>query len=221
MTFAARPGRGVGSFVDDWRDKYGAGRRIRRDLVAAATLPRLLPHVLLMSLQRHDALLRADLRRFARECLSTERAGLREFVVLMANFREFRNVFYYRVGAAGRAMRFLAPPLDSLYLSTGNIGPGLFFQHGFATVVSARRIGADCWINQQVTIGADEHGLPEIGDNVTVHCGAKVLGDITVGDNVVIGANAVVVKSVPPNCTVVGVPARIVRRDGRRVDEAL
>jgi serine O-acetyltransferase len=60
-----------------------------------------------------------------------------------------------------------------------------------------------------------------IGDNVRIGAGAKVLGGITLGDNVSVGANAVVVKDVPPNCVVVGVPAYIVKRDGKRVRESL
>ncbi len=74
----------------------------------------------------------------------------------------------------------------------------------------------------QVTIGfsnADE--CPTIGDNVSVNAGGKVLGNVVVGKNAKIGANAVVVKNVPADTTVVGVPARIVRRAGMRVDEAL
>ena len=60
-----------------------------------------------------------------------------------------------------------------------------------------------------------------LGDRVQVGVGARVLGGITIGDGAIIGANAVVVKDVPPNCVVAGVPARIIRRDGVRVDEPL
>ena len=214
------------AFVDAWRDKQGAGRLLRWKLDAILNAPRMLPHLLLFRL-RPDARLRADFERFATNCIHAgdaergRRAGAMEFLILMADFLEFRTVFYYRVGLASRPLRLLAPEMDSLYLPTPDIGPGFFLHHGFATIVSARRVGANCWINQQVTIGSDASGNPVIGDNVHVHCGAKVLGHITVGDNAVIGANAVVVKDVPPNCTVVGVPARIIRRDGKRVDEAL
>ncbi len=214
------------AFVQTWQDSAGAGRRLRQNIYATLNAPRLLPHLLLFRL-RPSARLRGDFERFATNCFyggdmqRGRQAGAWDFLVLMTNFQEFRNVFYYRMGMLGRLMRFLAPPLSSIYLPTADIGPGLFLHHGFATIVSARRVGANCWINQQVTIGSDARGNPLIGDNVHVHCGAKVLGAITVGDNVVIGANAVVVKDVPPNCTVIGVPARIVRRDGLRVDEKL
>ena len=75
-----------------------------------------------------------------------------------------------------------------------------------------------------VAVLADMRGTyngPLYVDNVSVKAGAIVLGDITIGDNAVVGAGAVVMKSVPPNCTVVGVPAYVVRRDGVDVREDL
>nr|WP_275994314.1 hypothetical protein [Argonema antarcticum] len=83
-------------------------------------------------------------------------------------------------------------------------------------------IGENCWINQQVSIGyKDKTGRPKIGDNVRITAGAKVLGNITVGNNVTVGANAVVIKNVPDNCVVVGVPAYIVKKNGLKVKEEL
>lgn len=112
--------------------------------------------------------------------------------------------------------------MPTLYIYTKDIGPGLFIQHGFATIISARKIGRNCWINQQVTIGyLNDTDCPTLCDNVAVHAGAKVIGDVTVGDNSIVGANAVVVKDVPENCTVVGVPAYIVRKNGLKVKEPL
>lgn len=99
----------------------------------------------------------------------------------------------------------------TLNIATYNIGGGLFIQHGFATVIDAERIGENCWINQQVTIGYKGKGHPTIEDNCRIHCGAKVLGNITMHKNSVAGANAVVVKDVPENAIVGGVPARIIR----------
>lgn len=75
------------------------------------------------------------------------------------------------------------------------------------------KIGANCTIFQQVTIGQDDKGnAPIIGDNCYIGAGAKLIGNITVGDNVKIGTNAVVVKDVPSNCTVVGIPGKIIKR---------
>ena len=65
------------------------------------------------------------------------------------------------------------------------------------------------------------NGCPCIGNNVSLMGGCKVFGDITIGDNVTIGPMAVIVKDVPANCTVVGNPARIIRKDGERIDQIL
>jgi serine O-acetyltransferase len=109
-----------------------------------------------------------------------------------------------------------------LFITTETIGEGLFIQHGFATVIAARSIGRNCWINQQVTIGfSNKDDCPVLEDNVTINAGAKVIGGIKVGKNSIVGANAVVVKNVPENCVVVGVPAYIVKRDGQKVKQEL
>lgn len=99
------------------------------------------------------------------------------------------------------------------------VSGGLYISHGFSTIIVAKSIGKNCWINQQVTIGATAlHDCPTIGNDVYIFAGALVLGNITIGNNVKIGAGAVVTKSVPNNCTVVGNPARIVTKDGKKVD---
>jgi serine O-acetyltransferase len=82
-------------------------------------------------------------------------------------------------------------------------------------------IGDDCHIYHGVTLGGTgkEHGKrhPTIGNNVMISAGAKVLGSFTVGENSKIGAGSVVLTEVPPNCTVVGVPGRVVKRDNLRI----
>lgn len=123
---------------------------------------------------------------------------------------EFRNLLIYRhpKGFWKYWFKFWYRPLESLLILAGDIGGGLFIQHGFATGIGAESIGENCWINQQVTIGFNGHGRPPvIGDNVMIFCGAKVLGSITVGDNVVIGANAVVIRDVESGSVMGGVPA--------------
>ena len=101
------------------------------------------------------------------------------------------------------------------------IGTGFFIDHGMGVVIGETSvIGNNVTIFQGVTLGGTgkERGKrhPSIGNNVVIGAGAKVLGDITVGDNVQIGANAVVVKDVPSSSTVVGVPGRIARKEGRK-----
>ena len=105
------------------------------------------------------------------------------------------------------------------------IGEGLFIDHGMGVVIGeTSEIGDNVTIYQGVTLGGTgkEQGKrhPTIGNNVVVSTGAKVLGSFTVGDNVKIGANAVVLRDVPPNCTVVGVPGRVVVREGRKIADA-
>jgi serine O-acetyltransferase len=138
-------------------------------------------------------------------------------LALLAGYREFRTLYCYRLRRAGVIGASLGaicgvvyPGERTLHLACGDIGPGLFIQHGFATIVAARRLGADCWINQQVTIGFDRpESRPTLGDNVAVYAGAKVLGEVHLGDGSRVGANAVVLTDVPPGHTAVGNPARI------------
>lgn len=102
------------------------------------------------------------------------------------------------------------------------IGKGLFIDHGMGVVIGeTTEIGDNVTIYQGVTLGGTgkEKGKrhPTIGNNVIIAAGAKVLGSIKIGDNAKVGAGAVVIKPVPPNSTVVGVPGRIVVQDGVRV----
>lgn len=105
------------------------------------------------------------------------------------------------------------------------IGRGCFIDHGMAVVIGeTAEIGNDVTIYQAVTLGGTGKDIgkrhPTIGNNVVVSSGAKVLGPFTVGDNSKIGAGSVVLKEVPPNCTVVGVPGRIVKRSGEKIEKA-
>ncbi len=98
------------------------------------------------------------------------------------------------------------------------IGKGLFIDHGNGVIIGETTIiGDNCTLYQGVTLGGTgkEHGKrhPTLGNNVMVSAGAKVLGSFKIGDNSKIGAGSVVLEEVPPNCTVVGVPGRIVKRD--------
>lgn len=102
------------------------------------------------------------------------------------------------------------------------IGHGFFIDHGMGVVIGeTTEIGDNVTIYQGVTLGGTgkEKGKrhPTIGSNVVVSAGAKVLGSITIGNNVKIGAGSVVLKDVPDNCTVVGIPGRVVVRDGQNI----
>lgn len=138
------------------------------------------------------------------------------FTVIAGQLKEFRNLVEVRIkqnrGVFRRGLLHLFfRPLSSLYIFTVDIGPRLFIQHGFSTVINAKSIGSDCYINQQVTIGSSwAADSPTLGNGVRVTAGAKVLGDIVLGDNCIVGANAVVVKDVGENLVVGGVPAKVI-----------
>ncbi len=103
------------------------------------------------------------------------------------------------------------------------IAGGLNINHSNGIVIHSRAvIGPNCHISQQVTIGMlnDPNGLPRIGCGVDFGAGAKVLGGVSIGDGARVGANAVVLCDVPPGCTAVGIPARVIpprdQRSGKR-----
>lgn len=98
------------------------------------------------------------------------------------------------------------------------LGDGVKIGHGLGIVIHHNaEIGDGTVIYQNVTIGVKG---PKIGKNCILGTGCVILGDIRIGDNVKIGANAVVLEDIPDNCTVVGVPGRIIKKDGVRVDSA-
>jgi serine O-acetyltransferase len=144
------------------------------------------------------------------------------FLRLVSEHSAFRSLIYFRLKNqsnihwfVGTVYSIFYKGVNNLYIWCNSIDGGLFIQHGFSTIIIAERIGAFFWVNQQVTIGwKDNSGCPTIGNNVKVGAGAKILGKIKIGNNVRIGANAVVLKDVPDNCTIVGVPAKIVKLNG-------
>jgi serine O-acetyltransferase len=108
---------------------------------------------------------------------------------------------------------------------SAKIGTGFFIDHGMGVVVGeTAEVGDYVTLFQGVTLGGTgkERGKrhPTLGNHVVVGAGAKILGGIKIGDNVKIGANSVVLKNVPPNSTVIGVPARVIKSQGERLPDA-
>ena len=160
----------------------------------------------------------------------------KSFLEVLLLYHGLHALVHYRIAHIFYRMRlyFLARLISqvSRFMTGIEIHPGakigkrFFIDHGMGVVIGETAIiGDDVLLYQGVTLGGTglEKGKrhPTIGNNVVIGGGAKVLGNITVGDNSYIGANAVVIKDVPPNSTVVGVPGRITKQDGKKIDVSL
>ena len=154
---------------------------------------------------------------------------------LLLNNKVFRTQFYFRIeqnkrlgsSLAKAFSKVLLPPLENVQIginNTGFVDGGLFVAHASGCVVSIHEAGKNLTIYQGVTVGdsgeRNKDGVkrPTFGDNVTIFANAVVAGGIVVGSNVVIGAGSVVTKDVPDNCVVAGNPARIIKKDGMKVN---
>ena len=126
---------------------------------------------------------------------------------------------------SARAVSQLARFFTGIEIHPGaTIGKGLVIDHGMGIVIGeTTEIGDNCTLYQGVTLGGTGKDIgkrhPTIGNNVLVGAGAKVLGPIVIEDNSKVAANAVVLKNIEQNSTAVGIPAKVVRQGGRRVDD--
>lgn len=133
----------------------------------------------------------------------------------------YRKRFFFLARLVSHFSRFIT----GIEIHPGaKIGQGLFIDHGSGIVIGeTAEIGDNVTLYQGVTLGGTgkDKGKrhPTIGNNVTISAGAKILGSFTVGDHAKIGGGSVVLRSVPPHCTVVGVPGRIVVQDGAKVED--
>jgi serine O-acetyltransferase len=134
------------------------------------------------------------------------------------------GLFRLRLPLIPRLISHIARFLTGIEIHPGaTIGKGVFIDHGMGVVIGETAIVGDyALIYQGVTLGGTGKELgkrhPTLGENVVVGAGAKVLGNLQIGNNVRIGAGSVVLRDVPSDCTVVGVPGRIVYRAGERVE---
>lgn len=156
------------------------------------------------------------------------------FIEVIFLYSGFHAVFIHRINhvlyrlkipVLPRFLSQLARFFTGIEIHPGaKLGPGFFIDHGMGVVIGeTTETGKDATLYQGATLGGTgrERGKrhPTLGDNVVIGAGAKVLGNIKLGNNVKVGAGSVVVHSVPDNCTVVGVPAEIVRKEGKKVSE--
>ena len=141
------------------------------------------------------------------------------------SYRVAHRLYKNKKFTAARAVSQTARFLTGIEIHPGaEIGKGLFIDHGSGVVIGETTvIGDNCTLYQGVTLGGTGKDTgkrhPTLGDNVMVGAGAKVLGNFTVGSNSKIAAGAVVLGPVPENSTAVGIPAQIVKKEGRKTEE--
>ena len=162
----------------------------------------------------------------------------RNRVNVILNYPGLHAMFFYRINhflwnchlkILARFLSQFARFLTGIEIHPGaTIGKRFFIDHGMGVVIGETTIiGNDCTLYQGVTlggVGTGEHKVkrhPTLQNNVMISSGARIIGDVTIGDNSIVGASSVVLKEVRPNCTVVGVPGRIVIENGIRVDKEL
>lgn len=136
------------------------------------------------------------------------------FLYFLHNNRYYRSLYYYRIGPIWSFLIEWYRPGDRYFIfsKTTIIEEGFWFAHPFSTVINADKIGKNFRCRHLTTVGKGDGKRPVIGDNVTLGANVTIIGDITIGNNVLIGAGSVVVKSIPDNCIVAGVPAKIIRQ---------
>lgn len=148
-------------------------------------------------------------------------SGLHAITAHRVSHALYKKEHYLSARLISQAAKFLT----GIEIHPGaTIGRGLFIDHGTGVVIGeTTEIGDNCTLYQGVTLGGTgkETGKrhPTLKDNVMVGAGAKILGAFTIGENSKIAANAVVLCEVPDNCTAVGIPAKVVRRGGERVND--
>ena len=145
----------------------------------------------------------------------------------LVSYRVSHQLWEWKIPIVPRWLSQTARFFTGIEIHPGaQIGKSFFIDHGMGVVIGETAIvGDNVLLYQGVTLGGTgkETGKrhPTLGHNVVVGAGAKILGNITIGDNSYIGANAVVIKDVPSNSTVVGIPGRITKQEGRKIDMEL
>lgn len=188
-------------------------------VLAVLNYPRTLPVYLSMLCSKQKDLIKADLARW-NEIDQVPFGSFESMNWYLTYKKEYRNLIQHRFKKPVRTLgglvhfaiaRILWKPMETLFIYTDEIGGGFYIQHGFSTIITAQKIGKNCRVYQQVTIGYKEMERPILEDNVSVACGAKVLGGITMHAHSMAAAGAVVVKDVPEKAIVGGVPARVLQ----------
>lgn len=147
-------------------------------------------------------------------------SGVHALLAYRVSHKLYISKHYFSARFVSQFARFLT----GIEIHPGaTIGKGLFIDHGMGVVIGeTTEIGDNCTIYQGVTLGGTGKDVgkrhPTLGDNVMVGSGAKILGPVKVGSNTKVAAGAVVLDEIPESSTAVGIPARVVRRSGLKVD---
>ena len=167
------------------------------------------------------------------QCIKDRDPAARSTLEIMFLYPSFRAVRMYRRAhwCYVHHLFFLARWISQRCVRKTNIeihpgaqiGRRFFIDHGTGVVIGETAvIGDDCILYQGVTLGGTgkDHGKrhPTLGNNVLVGAGAKVLGPFKIGDNSNVAAGSIVLSEIPPNCTAVGIPAKVIKQDGIRID---
>lgn len=190
-------------------------------------LIRSIPVIIIFLFSKSKNTISQDIMRLSYDLPYKKKDGILALNDLLVRYREFRNVFHYRIKQDNKYLAILVSILYPHYkdiIISGEIEGGFTLFHGFTSIISLTKAGKNLSVYQHVTIGKnpkDHDLLPTIGDNVSIYAGAILMGNIKIGNNVEIGAGSIVTKDVPSDSVVVGNPARIIRRNGIRVNEKL
>ena len=149
-------------------------------------------------------------------------SGLHAVIAYRLSHKLYKKKLYLPARIVSQSARFLT----GIEIHPGaTIGKGLFIDHGSGVVIGeTTEIGDNCTLYQGVTLGGTGKDVgkrhPTLGNNVMVGSGAKILGPFKIGDNCKVAANAVVLKEIPPNCTAVGIPAKVVKMGEKKVPQS-
>ena len=149
-------------------------------------------------------------------------SGLHAVIAYRISHKLYKKNLFLPARIVSQSARFLT----GIEIHPGaTIGKGLFIDHGSGVVIGeTTEIGDNCTLYQGVTLGGTGKDVgkrhPTLGNNVMVGSGAKILGPFRIGDNCKVAANAVVLKEIPPNCTAVGIPAKVVKMGEKKVPQS-
>ena len=178
----------------------------------------LIPHLILYKISKNKDLINLDLKRWS-EAKGVNKSNSGLLLHFLTHSKDFRTIFYFRIQNVFKHILNVYCRKDTSFIIdvTTKLKGGILTGHPYCTILNANSIGENFYVNHLVTIGEINGKRPTIGNNVSIYTGAIVIGNISIGDNVNIGAGSVVTKNTPSNCTVVGNPARIIKKDEKRI----